>query len=93
MIPIKYVREYLEKDAAIHGEVIKKVYKFVKKHPWTTVGIVGGAVHILNEQRKYGIMNDQTSLLQQINDAVNKSEESTGKEPNPYTIPSVQPLA
>ena len=108
MIPIKYIREYLEKDAAVHGEAIKKVYRFVKKHPWTTIGTVGGTVgglalvdrlarailptyHILNEQRKNSIMNDQTGLLQQISSAVNKPNESV--EQNPYTITSTQPLA
>jgi len=112
MLPIKYIKESFEKDAAIHGETIKKVYRFVKKHPWLSIGAVGGAVggtlgaasiisdvsktilptyHILNEQRKHGIMNSQTELLKKINESIDKKNSS--EKVNKYKIPLVQPLA
>lgn len=106
MIPIKNIRLSFEKDAAIHGEAIKKTVKFIKNHPWITVGGTAAAIggvkfvgdvaksilpsyHIVNEQRKHKVMEDQTSILKQISDSLKK----TDKKENPYRIPSVQPLA
>jgi hypothetical protein len=108
MIELKYIIELLEKNAAIHGEAIKKTFKFVKKHPWLTIGGIGlsaGAVssigsvsksilptyHILNEQRKKGIMDNQTSILKKIEGSLNKS--NIVKNSNIYNKPLTQPLA
>ena len=107
MIQLKYIRKSFEKNASAHGEAIKGVFKFVKKHPFLTIGGVGLAAgsasaiagvsksilptyHILNEQRKKRIMDSQTSILENINNSLNK--QNVVAKPNPYTIPSTQPL-
>lgn len=105
---MKYMLESFEKDAAIHGEAIKKTLRFIRKHPWLTVGAVGGTVggislvsdlsktvlptyHIINEEHKRGIMNDQTKTLRNIEEYIAKSQEP--KKQDPRFIPAVQPLA
>jgi hypothetical protein len=108
MIPIKSMRESLEKNAAVHGEAIKKTLSFIKRHPWLTIGAIGGTAgglslisdlsktvlptyHIINEEHKRGIMNDQTKTLRNIEEYIARSQQP--KKQDPRFIPSIQPLA
>jgi hypothetical protein len=108
MIPIKYIRECFEKDAAVHGEAIKKVYRFVKKHPWLSIGAVGGtlgAASMISDVSKtvlptYHILNEQRkhSIMNSQTELLKKINESidkknSGEKVNKYRIPLVQPLA
>ena len=99
MLPVKEMRESLEKDAA-DGKVFKDILSFVTKHPVSTAAILGTAAfgpslilgaarsvvpayHIVNEEGKRGIMNKQTMLLRQIEQAVKE----TGKKPEVKAAP------
>jgi hypothetical protein len=61
----------------------------------SAIGRVSRAVlptyHIANEERKRKTMLDQTAILQQIENSLNKN--NVVKKQNPYSILSTQPLA
>lgn len=104
MIPVKNIHKALEKNSSVSGEILKNTLKFIKHHPWITLGTVGGVVgslslaknvvpayHIINEENKRGIMKDQTNTLHNIERYIAKSQQSQKQDPR--FIPLVQPLA
>jgi hypothetical protein len=106
MIPIKYVRISFEKNAAIHGEAIKKVYKFVKNHPWVTIGGIGatvGGLHFVGNIAKsilpsYHILNEERKHKTMDSQSsmlqqISDSLKKPKEKNNTYKIPSIQPLS
>jgi len=109
MIPVKEIRVELEKNAANGAlkDAFKFIKKHPILTAATIGGIaiippvVGGIAksmlptyHILNEENKRGIMNDQTMILRQIEKSVNAPKDKpVAQVQNPYTVLKTQPLA
>jgi hypothetical protein len=108
MIPVKEMRIELEKNAAGALKDAIKFVKNHPYLTAATIGGVAvippvaahiakevlPAYHILNEENKRSIMHDQTKILRQIEQSVNKPRsESVPKTENQYTILKKEPLA
>jgi hypothetical protein len=107
MINTKYIKLAFEKDAAIHGKIIKETLKFVKNHPWLTVGgtaaAVGGVQLVGNVAKSilpsYHILNEERKRgttrqeLDLLKQISSSLKKDDKKSDNPYRIVSVQPLA
>ena len=105
-IDLKYVASAMEKTSAIHGEAIKKVLTFAKKHPWLTMGTVIGVPAVLSNADKvikaaiptYYVVNEnkKKNIMNEQTSILRQLRDASNKKPNPddkYRKPLIQPLA
>lgn len=84
MIPLKQTYDSIDKSASIGMSVVK----FVKNHPWITLGSIGAPIaalsiadkihplhQIASEERKRVLMKDQISILGDILNVQKKDKE------------------
>jgi len=99
MIPLKEIREYLEKDAGILEGTLKMMYN----HPKTTLALLGAGViasslphlasrihpahQILREEQKKRVMKEQTGLLREMLDLQKQNSKPKPKSQKIMTTP------